>query len=249
MPMKRASFRFYAELNDLLPTDKRHITFTHFFEHPSSVKDTIESLGVPHTEVDLILVNGESVDFSYLVQDGDHISIYPVFESIDITPLVRVRAQPLREPRFVLDTHLGRLARYLRMLGFDTLYRNDYDDEELARIASQAHRILLTRDPGLLKRSMVTHGYWIRENDPHRQAREVLQRFDLLGALAPFTRCLQCNAPLQPVSKQAILDRLPPMTQKVYTEFHRCPACERIYWKGSHYRRMQQWIEQLHSRE
>ncbi len=243
--MKQAHFRFYAELNDLLPAARRQATFTHVFENRASVKDMTESLGVPHTEVDLILVNGESVDFSYLVQGGDCISVYPVFESIDITPLVRVRPQPLREPRFVLDTHLGRLARYLRMLGFDTLYRNDYVDEELARISSEEHRILLTRDPGLLKRSVVTHGYWIRESDPHHQLLQILQRFDLFRAIAPFVRCLRCNGLLQPVRKEAVLDRLHPMTQEMHDEFHICPECDRIYWKGSHYRRMQQFIERL----
>ncbi len=247
--MKQVHFRFYAELNDLLPADKRQVSFTHFFQNPSCVKDMTESLGVPHTEVDLILANGESVGFSYLVQEGDRISVYPVFESIDITPLVRVRPQPLREPCFVLDTHLGRLARYLRMLGLDTLYRNDYADEELARISSEEHRILLTRDPGLLKRSVVAHGYWVRESDPHRQIRQVLERFDLFGTIAPFTRCLRCNALLQPVRKEVVLDRLPPMTREVYGEFRICPACDRVYWKGSHYRRMRQMIERLQARE
>lgn len=246
--MKHVSFRFYAELNDLLPAAKRQLTFTHDFENPASVKDMVESLGVPHTEVDLILVNGESVDFSHRVRDGDRISIYPVFESIDVTPLVRVRPQPLREPRFVLDMHLGRLARYLRMLGFDTLYRNDYTDAELAHLSGQEHRILLTRDPGLLKRSVVTHGYWIRETDPQRQTCEVLKRFDLFGAIVPFTRCLRCNALLQPIPKQVVLARLLPLAAG-YDEYHICPACERVYWKGSHYRRMQQLIERLRSRE
>jgi len=247
--MKQAHFRFYAELNDLLPPAKRQVTFTHFFEDRVSIKDMTESLGVPHTEVDLILVNGESVDFSYLVQDGDRISIYPVFESIDITPLVRVRPQPLREARFVLDTHLGRLARYLRMLGFDTFYRNDYSDEELARISSEEHRILLTRDSGLLKRSVVTHGYWISESAPRRQLLQLLQRFDLFGAIAPFARCLRCNDLLQPAPKEVVLDRLLPMTEQMYDEFHICPECGRIYWQGSHYRRMQQFIARLREDE
>ncbi len=247
--MQQARFRFYAELNDFLPRNKKHVTFIHSFEVRASVKDMTEALGVPHTEVDLILVNGESVDFSYLVQGGDRISVYPVFESIDITPLVRVRLQPLRELRFVLDTHLGRLARYLRMLGFDTLYRNDYTDEELARISSEEHRILVTRDSGLLKRRMVTHGYWIRESNPYQQARRVLERFDLFGAIAPFARCLRCNALLQPIRKEIVLDRLSPMTKEAYAEFHICSECNRIYWKGSHYRRMQQLIEHLRLRE
>ena len=147
-----AKFRFYAELNDFLPRHEKHIFFQHSFSGNPSIKDTIEAIGVPHTEVDLIIVNGVSVDFSYLLQDEDRVSVYPVFESIDITQALRVRPQPLREIRFVLDIHLGRLAGYLRMLGFDTLYRNDYRDEELAYVSSQEERILLTRDRGLLKR-------------------------------------------------------------------------------------------------
>jgi uncharacterized protein with PIN domain len=243
--MARAFLRFYAELNDLLPHSKRQVTFAHTFAERASVKDVIESLGVPHTEVDLILANGASVDFSYSVQDGDCISVYPIFESLDITPIVRVRPRPLREPRFVLDGHLGRLAAYLRMLGFDTLYRNDYADEELARVSSAEHRVLLTRDPGLLKRSIVTHGYWVRESGPKQQLIGVMRRFDLSGAVAPFARCLRCNGLLQSVHKEEIAERLLPSTREYHDEFRICRECKRIYWKGSHYARMQRLIERM----
>jgi hypothetical protein len=240
---QQAQFRFYAELNDFLPAKKRQQLIPYFFEVSGSVKDVIESLGVPHTEVDLILANGESVDFSYLVRDGDRISVYPVFEGIDISPILRVRPEPLRETRFVLDVHLGQLAVYLRMLGFDTRYRNDYEDEELARISSQERRILLTRDRGLLKRSIVTHGYCLRTTQPRQQLLDVLRRFDLFGSLAPFTRCLHCNSLLEPVDKAAIIDRLPPKTSLYYDEFRRCQGCDRIYWRGSHFKRMQQFLK------
>jgi len=243
--MYAAKFRFYAELNDFLPQEKRQRTFTHVFELSASVKDMIEALGVPHTEIDLILANGQSVDFSYLVHDGDHISVYPVFESLDITPLVRLRPQPLRETRFVLDVHLGRLATYLRMLGFDTLYRNDYTDAELAHISSSESRILLTRDRGLLKRSIVTHGYCLRTTNPREQLVEVVRRFDLFTSIKPFQRCLRCNGLLQPVDKAAIIDRLQPQTRRHYHEFRRCQTCDHIYWKGSHYERMQRFIERI----
>jgi uncharacterized protein with PIN domain len=153
-----------------------------------------------------------------------------------------VRPQPLREPRFVLDTHLGRLAAYLRLLGFDTVYRNDCADEELARLSSSEGRILLTRDRGLLKRGLVTHGYCIRDTNPRQQLIEVLRRFDLCQAVAPFRRCIRCNGSLQPVSKEAISHRLLPRTRQYYDEFHICQGCDRIYWQGSHYRRMQQFI-------
>ncbi len=240
--LQSATFRFYAELNDFLPLKKRQRTITYLFDLSSSVKDVIESLGVPHTEVDLILVNGDSVNFSYRVRDGDRISVYPVFESIDISPLVRVRPHPLRETCFVLDVHLGRLATYLRMLGFDTLYRNDYDDDELAETSSREGRILLTRDRGLLKRSLVSHGYCLRTTNPRQQLIEVLRRFDLFDSINSFQRCLHCNRLLQPVDKADIIDCLSPKTKQYYHDFRYCPKCHRIFWQGSHYQRMKQFV-------
>lgn len=243
--MIEVSLRFYAELNDFLPPTKRQRTFVHRLKERAAIKDVIEAVGVPHTEVDLVLVNGESVDFTYLVQDGDRISVYPVFETIDITPLTRVRPRPLREPRFVVDTHLGKLAVYLRMLGFDTIYRNDWDDTTLAHLSQSEHRILLTRDRGLLKRSVVTHGYHVRATHPEHQVAEVVQRFDLFRALAPFRRCLRCNGVLTSVTKAAIVDQLPPKIRQYYDEFHRCQGCHRVYWKGTHYQRMEQLMQRL----
>ena len=243
--MRSANFRFYAELNDFLPTDRKAGSFDHTFNGQPAVKDTIEALGVPHTEVDLIIVNGVSADFSYLLQDGDRVSVYPVFESIDISPVLRVRPQPLRETRFVLDIHLGRLAGYLRMLGLDALYRNDYRDEELAHLSSQDARILLTRDRGLLKRGEVTHGYCVRETNPRKQLVEVIRRFDLVRSIKPFRLCLRCNGTLGSVRKEDIIDRLPLETQKFYDEFRRCLACGQIYWRGSHYQRMLRFIAQI----
>ena len=203
----------------------------------------IEALGVPHTQVDLILVDGWSVDFSYRVAPGDRISVFPVFESVDITPLLEVRPRPLRQTRFVLDTHLGRLATYLRLMGFDTLYRNDYDDSELVRISVGETRILLTRDRGLLKRRALTHGYSVRETNPRRQLGEVLDRFDLRRSAAPFTRCLRCNGCLRLVPKEAVLERLPPRTRRDYDEFRICRGCDRVVWQGSHYQRMRRLVD------
>lgn len=238
-----AAFRFYAQLNDFLPPRRRQRSFRHVFELPASVKDMIESLGVPHTEIDLILANGEPVDFAYRVQDGDRIAVYPPFRTLDLGPLARVRPDPPDgEPRFVLDAHLGRLASYLRMLGFDALYRNDYADPELARIASEEDRVLLTRDRGLLKRSVVVHGYCLRATNPRAQLVEVLRRFDLAGRVAPFRRCIRCNGLLEAVDKAAIADRLPPRTATYYDEFHQCRACGQVYWKGAHTTWMEQFI-------
>ncbi len=241
----QATLRFYAELNFFLPAARRQVTFDLPVAEHQSVKDLIESLGVPHTEVDLILVNGEPVDFTTPVHDGDRISVYPVFESFDITPLLRVREEPLREPRFVLDQHLGRLAGYLRTLGFDTLYRNNYDDPELAETSDREGRTLLTRDRGLLKRRRVTHGYYVRSTDPRQQVSEVVRRFDLYRLIDPFRRCVHCNARLESVDKADVADRLQPRTLEYYDEFQRCTGCGRVYWKGSHTVHMQQIIDDL----
>jgi hypothetical protein len=242
--MSRACFRFYAELNDLLPPPKRGGCFTSAFDASASVKDVIEAFGVPHTEVDLILVNGRSARFSRRLHDGDRISVYPVFRSMDIAPLARV-GSPSRQIRFVLDTHLGKLAAYLRMLGFDSFYRNDSQDAELAQISKHERRILLTRDRGLLKRSIVTHGYLVRTAHPQQQLVEVLRRFDLSGSIAPFRRCLHCNALLHAVPKDLVSHRLLPKTKQYYEQFHVCRECDAIYWKGSHYQRMRKLIEQV----
>ncbi len=243
--MPHVSIRFYAQLNHFLPSDRRQIDFAVAYNGLRSIKDLIESLGVPHTEVALMLVNGEPVDFAYHIQDTDRISIYPRFESIDITALRHVTPQPAAEMRFVADVHLGRLAAYLRMLGFDTLYPDDYRDEELARLSSDEDRILLTRDRGLLKRSIVTHGYYVQETDPWRQLAEVFRRFNLRGSVASFHRCTQCNGLLNPVDKDAIADRLPPKTRQYYDEFRVCQDCGKIYWKGSHYQQMDQFLASL----
>jgi hypothetical protein len=241
--MAEAAFRFYAELNDFLPKHKRHMEFVHVFQGEPAIKDVIESLGIPHTEVELILIDGEPADFASRLKDGSHVSVYPMFESLDIEPLVRLRAHPLREVKFVLDNHLGRLARLLRLLGFDTLYRNDYEDEELSRLSSEEHRVLLSRDRGLLKRSIVTHGYCVRSSHPRDQILEVIRRFDLGSCLKPFSRCLSCNGVLQPVSKEAIADRLPPKVVAAQEQFKMCPECGKVFWKGTHFGRLQALVD------
>ncbi len=243
--MLQVSFRFYAELNDLLAPPRTRCTLTHGFEVGTSVKDAIEAFGVPHTEVDLILVNGEAAPFSRQMQDGDRISVFPLFRSIGLDSIVSLQPRIEGEICFVLDTHLGRLAAYLRMLGFDTLYRNDYPDTELAEISASQHRTLLSKDRGLLKRNRVTRGYLIREEDPKQQVLEVVQRFQLAHSLSPFRRCLRCNALLRPAGKELLSARLLPETRRYYNEFHICPECDRIYWKGSHYERMNSLIRDI----
>ncbi len=227
--MSAARFRFYAELNDFLPEESRGKELTRYFSVSGSVKDFIESFGVPHTEVDLVLANGKPVDFSYRVCDGDRVSVYPVFESLDISSVSRVRPAPLRALRFVLDVHVGRLAAYLRMVGFDALYGNQASDAELAGIVAHEGRVLLTRDRYLLMRTAVDRGYWVRSSEPKQQLLEVVKRFDLACSMRPFTRCLNCNTSLEEVSRESVLERLPP---KVMDKdiFRICPTCQRVYW-------------------
>ena len=243
--MIRIYFRFYEELNDFLPAGRRRIPFPITISGNPSVKDAIESLGVPHVEVDLILVNGISVDFSYKLKNEDSVSVFPVFESLDITSVTHLRSKPLREIKFILDVHLGKLAKYLRLFGFDTFYRKDYDDNEIIRLALSDKRIILTRDIDLLKNKLVTHGYWVRSQIPMKQLNEVIQRFDLKNEFRVFTRCIECNGLIDQVSKQEILPRLLPMTRRYYRKFFKCNECDRIYWQGSHYKRMKEYVKDL----
>jgi uncharacterized protein with PIN domain len=243
--MAVANFRFYEELNDFLPPRRRKCAIACVCASGATVKHAIEALGVPHTEVELILANSESVDFSYVVQEGDRISVYPVFESLDVTPVLKVRVEPLRRTRFIADAQLGGLAKYLRMLGFDTLYENSYTDAQVGRISADEQRIVLTRDRALLMHKVISHGCYVRGTRPRQQLEEIVSRLDLCRAIKPFSRCLRCNRELDPVAKEVIRDRLPPRSAPFYYRFWICDQCDRIYWDGSHWRRMEHVIGDL----
>ncbi len=237
--------RFYEELNDFLPRARRKKEFTREIPETTSVKDLIEGCGVPHTEVDLILVNGESVDFSRKVRDGDRVSVYPVFESLDISGAIRLQQRPLRNPRLLADVNLGKLARYLRMAGLDTAYRNDATDPELIEQMQREDRALLTRDRRLLMHAAVEKGYLVRSDQPTEQLEEVVHRFDLYSVLDPFSRCIHCNHKLNQVEKDAIRERLLPLTERYVDEFAQCPHCHKVYWSGSHRRRLDRKVKEL----
>jgi uncharacterized protein with PIN domain len=240
MNKNKAYFRFYEELNDFLPPHRVKRRFPYEFRGSPSVKDAIEAMGVPHTEVELILANGTSVGFDYNLKDNDSISVYPVFETIDITPIVKVRKRTLRHGAFILDVHLGKLARMLRMLGFDVLYRNNYRDSEIIELALREKRIILTRDRRLLHAKVIDHGYWVRATNPDKQLVEVIQRFDLGSQIKPFHRCLVCNGEIVEVDKGDVLERLEPKTIRYYDRFYICTSCSKVYWQGSHYERMRE---------
>ena len=237
--------RAYAELNDFLPPAHRGRTVRRPFRPHQTVKDVIEAAGIPHTEVDLIVVDGGPVGFGHRPAKGDRIAVYPMFETLDIGPVNRLRPAPLRNPRFVVDVHLGRLARLLRLVGFDVVWANDLDDDRLAEIGRTEHRIVLTRDRGLLKRREVTHGLFVRSERPVDQVVDVVRRLDLGDRLAPFTRCLRCGGGLAPVAKADVWDRLQPLTRAHYDDFERCTTCDRIYWRGSHHRPLAELVAHI----
>ena len=240
--MAQATLRFYEELNDYLALPNRRRDIHMEFDPPCPVRHLVERFGVPHTEIELILIGGVSADLETPVQDGDRIAVYPMFESFDVTSLLRLRPVPLREPRFFADAQLGRLARYLRLLGFDTRYENDVGDAELVRLANADHRIVLSRDRRLLMRRAVSHGCHILQDKPLDQLAHVIRRCDLTRSTRPFTRCMDCNGLLHRVAKGAVQHRLQPGTRAHYERFWQCTVCGKLYWQGSHYARLEKLV-------
>lgn len=240
---RTATFRFYAELNDFVPAADRQRELTFRFVVAPSVKDAIESFGVPHTEVDVILVDGRSVDFAHRLDDGDRVSVYPAFERLDVGDVTRLRPVPLRDIRFVADVHLGALARYLRLVGFDTEFDPAWSDDELAARSVAGPRVLLTRDRGLLKRRAITHGLFVHHDDPDEQLVEVVRRLDLSARLQPFTRCMACNGLVDEVDKASVDARLEPGTRATVDAFGQCRTCGRVYWRGAHHRRLADLVD------
>lgn len=242
--MASAAFRFYAELNDFLPPQRRQREFACRYAQDATVKHMIEALGVPHTEVALILLNGAPAGFGQRLHDGDRVAVYPRFASLDPGALPQLGPAPPQPPRFIADAHLGGLARLLRMAGFDTLYDNHCGDGEIEAIAARDGRIVLTRDRELLKRRQVVHGCYLHAQQPPRQLREVAGRFGLAEAARPFTRCLDCNRPLRTAARAEVEARLPPSVRARHDRFSTCDSCRRVYWKGSHWQRMRAALQQ-----
>lgn len=234
--------RAYGSLNDFLPPGRRQVPSLRTLDHATTAKDLIEGHGIPHPEIDLILANGTAVPFEYIVRNGDRIAVFPRFTTVDISTVTRVRPLAPAAIRFVADVHLGKLARRLRLAGFDTVYGANEDDAALAEIASREARVLLTRDQALLKRRNITYGYFVRATDPRDQFVEILRRFVSLD-FQPFSRCLQCNGVLREVTKSSVDAKLLPHTRRHFDRFHRCANCGRIYWKGSHWTRLTQLLD------
>jgi uncharacterized protein with PIN domain len=244
-PIRAAEFRFYEELNDFLPAARRKVGFMYPFQGTPAVRDLVQAIGVPHTEIDLVLVDGRSVEFTHRLRGGERVAVYPAFERLDISPLLRLRPRPLRRTRFILDVHLGKLARHLRLLGLDSAYRQDWDDATLIDHALAERRIILTRDVAILKQGRVTHGYWVRSHQPACQLEEIIEAFDLRRQLAPFTRCLECNGEIGPVDSAELAGQVPADILDRFDRFWQCAECRRVYWQGSHYRRLLQRVRRF----
>ena len=243
--MPKTTFRFYEELNDFLPKSRRKTDFQVAVKGKQSIKDLIEALGVPHTEIDLILVNGESVDFTYLVRDEDRISVYPVFETLNVRNVTHLRDIPLRRTRFIADVNLGNIVKYMRILGFDVYSDPLLTPRRIIGRSQKENRIVLTKSKKLLKFKDIRHGIFIRPGTTEEQVSGIINFLDIKDKVMPFSRCLCCNSLLKNVSKVSIMDRIPPKTRTFCDTYSYCESCDKIYWRGTHFTKMQRQIDRI----
>jgi len=237
--------RFFADLNHFLMKSGDANPISAEIQIGQNIKDLIESFGIPHTEVFLIMVNNNPADFNYKLKKDDRISVYPKFFNFNIEEISPIQDYHFEEYKFILDVHLGKLTKNLRMLGFDCKYENNYDDLQIIKIGVEENRIILTRDIGILKFTKVRYGYLIKSQNPDEQTQEVLLRYNLHKRINPFSRCMECNALISKVEKKKVIDKLEPKTKLYFEEFTQCTNCQRIYWGGSHLEKMNLLIEKL----
>ncbi|MEN7547155.1 Mut7-C RNAse domain-containing protein [Rapidithrix thailandica] len=241
-----ATFSFSGNLNDFLPEESKNVNIPYHFKKHPAVKHAIEAMGVPHIEVDGILVNQCPVKFDYPLQDKDRVQVFPIGSFSTIPQEGHLQA-PLKahEVKFILDVHLSKLNVFLRLAGIDSYYNKDYDDPEIVQLAEIHGRIALTRDKGLLRRKILSRGYWIRSTDPKEQFWEVMHRYNLWSSVQLVHRCVQCNTTLVPIAKERILSLIPAFIYKMYRQFYYCPACQKAYWDGPHFQLVKQLIEEF----
>jgi uncharacterized protein len=240
-----AHFTFFGNLNDFLSKRNKNTSITYSFNGTPTVKDAVEAIGVPHVEVEWMLLNGQPAQFHTSLHAEDRVDVFPQDTLPPLPHPSAVRNRQALPHTFALDTHLGALARLLRLMGLDTHYQWNITDRELAQRAATDHCIVLTRDISLLKQKIIEWGYWLRSQDPYEQLLEVVRRYNLSPYFEPFTRCLLCNAFIHPVEKALVLHQLPPNTEAYFDEFYQCKGCGKVYWKGSHYERMQELISRV----
>ncbi len=243
--MQKAVLRFYSTLNYLLPKDRRNADFEVEFKGKRSVKDMIESLGVPHTEVDIILVNGRSVDFNYILREGDKISVYPAFEKPDIEDLVHLCSTFPSHTKFIADINLGDIVKYMRVLGFDVYFDPSLSPREIIKYAKRYGRTIITKSRKLLKFREIDNGLLLYAGTTEEQIRGIISRLGLKRSVKPFSRCLRCNKVLVNIAKEKIEDRIPPKTRSFCDRYAYCKDCNRIYWEGTHVFEMRKLINRI----
>ena len=237
------SLIFAEALHPFLPPARRGGVWCLPATPGASLKHVIEACGVPHTEVGEVLKNRLPAGFADRLADGDRVEVRS-WLAADLQAAHALRRWPPPEAmRFVADAHLGALARRLRMAGFDTCFRNDFADREIAALAADEGRIVLTRDRALLQHKAISHACYIHATAPDTQFCELVERLGLRAGFRPFTRCMECNAPLAAVDKAEVLGRLPPSVRERHARFTRCTGCGRVFWEGSHWRRMRRMLE------
>jgi uncharacterized protein len=235
------SILFDKALRFFLKRSHREDPIDRAVDYKTSAKDVIEACGVPHPEVDLILVDGQSVGFGYQIRGHSRVEVFPYSPGHD--PASRLQERGIEA--FVADGHLGKLARDLRLLGIDVLYDNTAADRDLLMIIRMTGRALLSRDRRLLMHGAIKNGFFPRSQQPLEQTLEVIRRFELSSKLAPFTRCLRCNGILNPAPKESVLGRLQPLTKLYYSDFSQCALCGQTYWRGSHIEKLQKRVRAL----
>lgn len=238
-----ANFEFFGSCLDFV----NNTIFNYEFNDNPSVKDAIEAIGIPHVEIGMIMINGVSKSFEYHIEEKDKIQVYPhnFFKTKTSNNINLLPFKP-KKLSFLLDVHLGTLARYLRMAGFDTLYQSkDYGDAFLAEVASTDNHIMLSRDIGLLKRSKLNYGHWVRNTNPKEQFKEIVQLYNLQNIFKPMSRCIKCNEPITLVKKEKIESIVPSKVYQWKEKFFQCSGCEKVYWEGSHHKNMMELLEEI----
>ncbi|WP_022669122.1 Mut7-C RNAse domain-containing protein [Desulfospira joergensenii] len=231
----RIYIRFSEDLDFFLKKEQQGRRFALDMDRKASVKDIIESQGVPHTEVGRMELEKQTRDFAFIPGRTGALDVSGIKPPFDVLKPGFLRPRPLARIRFVADVNVMKLGKLMLLLGFDTACSSSFSDPEIADISEREKRIVLTRDTGLLKRKKIEFGRRIRSNLPYEQLEETLVFFGLSGKIRFFTRCSHCNKSLEPRDKADVMALLEPKTQKYFSRFFQCPECKKVFWKGSHY--------------
>ncbi|MFC1744959.1 Mut7-C RNAse domain-containing protein [Candidatus Riflebacteria bacterium] len=242
---KTAILRFYGELNYFLPDSVWHRPFYYSFYENPTFSDLMDSFKIPPEKIGLLLLDGEVVELSCPLKEGSRATFYPRFQNIDISEEISASKKPVVSPRFILPLNLGKLTKYLRMLGFDSICEPDFIPGKVDVLAMQEGRVLLSRSKKFAARKLYAECYVVKSEQPAIQVREVVNRFNLMPLVKYFQRCLKCNSPLKVMEKSEIYSRLLPYIRKNFNLFFICPGCDRVYWMGTHYKKMKEKIETI----